>query len=80
MDQSDYKDGSRDDSVEQQPWYEVLHLSADATKSQIKTAYREQIMQYHPDRVSGLGEKLQVLAKTETQKLNAARDEGLRRH
>jgi hypothetical protein len=29
------------------------------------------------DRVSGLGEKLQLLAKVETQKLNAAREEGL---
>ncbi|MCK1580655.1 DnaJ domain-containing protein [Bradyrhizobium sp. 168] len=52
-------------------------MSPDASHDEITKAYREMIKQYHPDRVSGLGEKLQLLAKVETQKLNAAREEGL---
>lgn len=62
---------------EQEPWYEVLGVSPEANEGEIKTAYRERIKQYHPDRVSGLGEKLQLLAKAETQRLNTAREEGL---
>ncbi|MCK1544812.1 J domain-containing protein [Bradyrhizobium sp. 179] len=52
-------------------------MSPDASHQEITEAYRERIKQYHPDRGSGLGEKLQLLAKVETQKRNAAREEGL---
>jgi DnaJ-domain-containing protein 1 len=60
----------------EEPWYKVLGVLPDATKDEIKSAYREKIKQYHPDLVSGLGEKLKALAEIETQKLNAAREEG----
>jgi hypothetical protein len=52
-------------------------LRATATTNEIKAAYREKIKQYHPDLVSGLGEKLRRLAESESQKLKAAKDEGL---
>jgi len=57
-----------------EPWYEVLGVSPDATQDEITSAYREKIKQYHPDRVSGLGEKLKALAESETQRLNAAKE------
>lgn len=60
-----------------EPWYGILGVSPNAAHDEINGAYRDRIKQYHPDRVSGLGEKLQLLAKVETQKLNAAREEGL---
>jgi DnaJ-domain-containing protein 1 len=60
-----------------EPWYEVLGLSPDSTEDEIKAAHKEKIKQYHPDRVSGLGEKLRAVAEIESQKLNAAREEGL---
>ncbi len=66
-----------DQEESDEPWYEVLDVSRDATQDEIKSAYRQKIKQYHPDKVSGLGEKLKALAETETQKLNAAKEEGL---
>lgn len=83
LDDEEYDDDdqfSEDDQEEEygeEPWYEVLGVAPDATEGEIKAAYREKIKQYHSDRVSGLGEKLQILAKQESQKLNAAREEGL---
>jgi hypothetical protein len=68
-----------EEAYEDEPWHEVLGVSPEATPDEIKQAYRQRIKQYHPDRVSGLGEKLKALAEIETQKLNAAKDEGLLR-
>jgi DnaJ-domain-containing protein 1 len=80
-DEIDDEDQSSEDDLEEaydeESWYEVLGVSSDATEDEIKTAFREKIKQYHPDRVSGLGEKLQHIAEFETQKLNAAREEGM---
>ena len=65
------------DEPDVESWFDVLGVSPNATQEQIKVAYHEKIKQYHPDRVSGLGEKLRALAETETKKLNAAREKGL---
>jgi DnaJ like chaperone protein len=45
------------------PWHEVLEVSPNATLDQIKTAYRQKISLYHPDRVAGLGQELRELAE-----------------
>ncbi len=42
--------------------YEVLGVARGATQEEINRAFREQMKQYHPDRVAGLGEELQRLA------------------
>jgi DnaJ-domain-containing protein 1 len=61
------------------PWYEVLDVSPHATADEVKAAHRDKIKQYHPDRVSSLGEKLRLVAEQESKKLNAAKEEGLGR-
>jgi uncharacterized membrane protein YkvA (DUF1232 family) len=46
--------------------YELLEVAFDATPEEITRAYREQLKRYHPDRVAGLGDELQVLAHERT--------------
>ncbi|MER9015130.1 DnaJ family molecular chaperone [Mesorhizobium sp. M0898] len=58
-----------DESVD---WYVVLNVVPSASPDEIKSAYRVAVKNYHPDRVSGLGTKLQELAEHETKRLNAA--------
>lgn len=61
------------------PWYEILDVSPNATEDEVKAAHRDKIKQYHPDRVSSLGDKLRLVAEEESKKINAAKEEGLGR-
>lgn len=61
------------------PWYEILNVSPNATEDEVKAAHRDKIKQYHPDRVSSLGDKLRLVAEEESKKINAAKEEGLGR-
>ena len=54
-------------------WHHILGLtSATAGAEEIKRAYHKRISEYHPDKVSQMGGKIQELAKVESQKINAA--------
>ena len=66
-------DGPRweETAVEKDP-YEILGVSPQATKEEIKSAYRKQAQRYHPDRVSHLGEEFQQLAKEKFQEIQGA--------
>lgn len=52
--------------------YKVLGLEETATANEIKTAYRELVKRYHPDRVMHLGEEHQKNAKEQFQKIQNA--------
>jgi uncharacterized Zn finger protein (UPF0148 family) len=52
--------------------YQVLGIARDASKEEIKTAYFNLIKQYHPDKVSHLGQEFQKLADEKAQLINRA--------
>jgi DnaJ like chaperone protein len=53
-------------------WWEVLNVDRNATVDEIKTAFRNEISRYHPDRVEGLGIELRELADRKSKELNRA--------
>jgi uncharacterized membrane protein YkvA (DUF1232 family) len=65
---------SEADSVAAEDPWQVLHLAPGASPEQIHAAYKEQLLQYHPDRVAHLGEELQRLAHRKTLAINQAYD------
>jgi len=50
----------------------ILDLDQDASSSEIKAAFKKKMSEYHPDKVSGLGDKLKQVAEEETKLLNIA--------
>ena len=42
--------------------YEILGIKNNATNEEIQAAYKQKVKQYHPDKVSHLGEELQKVA------------------
>ena len=52
--------------------YEVLGLKNTASLEEIKTAYRRLASQYHPDKVSHLGEEFRVLAEIKFKEIQEA--------
>ena len=51
---------------------EALGLSGDLTMEDIRSAYRQRIAAYHPDKVAHLGPKLREVAEVESKRLNIA--------
>lgn len=52
--------------------YNILGVEKSATEAEIKKAYRKMAVEYHPDKVSYLGEDVQKSAKEKFQKINEA--------
>lgn len=50
----------------------ILQVTPGAERREIVKAYRKMVMQYHPDRVQHLGEKLRKMAEGEFQRVQAA--------
>ncbi|MCQ2191155.1 MAG: TerB family tellurite resistance protein [Paludibacteraceae bacterium] len=54
--------------------YDILGVSGNASDAEVKKAYRALAMQYHPDRVSGLGDEAVRQATESMRQINAAWD------
>jgi DnaJ like chaperone protein len=52
--------------------YKVLGIESTATEEEIKKAYRQMAIRYHPDKVAQLGEEYQKGAKEKFQKIQEA--------
>ncbi|MCD6200526.1 MAG: TerB family tellurite resistance protein [Bacteroidales bacterium] len=52
--------------------YRILGLDRTATDEEVKKAYHKMAVEYHPDKVSYLGEEFQKVAKEKFQKINEA--------
>jgi len=50
----------------------VLMIPQGASIDEIKSAYKKRMMEYHPDRVAGLGEEIRELARTKSVEINSA--------
>ncbi len=65
----------RTKSKNKESYYEILNISENASAEEIKKAYCKKMLEYHPDRIGGLGEKLKDLATEEAKKINRAFEE-----
>lgn len=54
--------------------YEVLGIDKSASDDEVKKAYRQMAVRYHPDKVASLGEEYQKGAKEKFQKIQEAYD------
>ena len=53
-------------------YYKILEVDRNATPDEIKKAYRQMALKYHPDKVLDLGEEYQHAAKEKFQKVQDA--------
>jgi preprotein translocase subunit Sec63 len=60
------------EKVQKEDSYSVLCLQKGASLSEIKSAYKIKITEYHPDKVETLGVKLKQLALEESIRINLA--------
>ncbi len=79
--QSSDASGNRrtDEEKREKDPYVILGVSRNATKEEIQAAYKKKVKQYHPDRVSHLGEELQRLANQKFVEIKEAYDTLIKR-
>ncbi|MEN6510558.1 MAG: DnaJ domain-containing protein [Chloroherpetonaceae bacterium] len=71
-DESDYKNDGRTRVFTVSQALKILELPENATNEMIKSAYKQRMMEYHPDKVNNLGKELQNLAENKTKEINEA--------
>ena len=61
-----------DDNLDHKTPHEILEVGPDATQEEIKSSYRRLVSQYHPDKVSHLGEEFRKLAEQRFKEIQEA--------
>jgi hypothetical protein len=74
-DRSDDFQGEEGPSETTPPWPEVLQVSRSAPITEIKSAYRKQLKENHPDNVAMLGARIKAAAEFQSKLINAAYEE-----
>ncbi len=59
-------------------WYEILQVLPDSSMEDIRRAYRRRMSEYHPDKVTQLGEEIRQVAERKSKEINAAYEEASR--
>jgi DnaJ domain len=76
---NDYADGDFQDEGDPNeatpPWPDVLQVARDAPIGEIKSAYRKQLKENHPDNVAMLGAMIRAAAESQSKLINAAYEE-----
>jgi DnaJ like chaperone protein len=72
--------GTPGSTTSEEQYYAVLGLQVGADFVTIKKAYRKLSMQYHPDKVSHLGDEFKSVAEEKMKEINAAYDYFKKRH
>lgn len=65
---------TRESISEEQRYARVLGLSAKITETDVKRAYRELLVKYHPDKVNHLGDEFKKIAEVKTREILEAYD------
>ena len=60
--------------TKEQTYGKVLGLKGEFTVADVKRAYRELIVKYHPDKIGYLGNEFRRIAETKTLEINEAYD------
>lgn len=55
-------------------WAEILGTHQNASRDEIRKAYRQRMSEYHPDKVAQLGRELREVAERKSKEINAAYD------
>lgn len=58
-------------------WNEILGVPYTADEEEIRAAYKNLIKQYHPDKVSHLGDDIKSVAEAKTKEINKAFSEAI---
>lgn len=59
-------------------WFDILGVTPNSTADEIRSAYRQLMSQYHPDKVATLGQELRDLAERKSKEIAAAYAEAMR--
>lgn len=79
-DETDDEEKAPSPTPEENRFAEVLGLTTDYQPEDVKAAYRTLIAQYHPDKVSRMGDEIREVAERKAKEINEAYEHFRRKH